>query len=66
MKKLIILAIIAAFAGVSDVEAGYYRTKNNFTGGYTSTGRTNNLGMRRAPAGYHTNSYGVVQKNSSF
>lgn len=55
-----IFVIISAFAGVSVVDAGYYRTKNNFTGGYTSTGRTNNLGMCRAPAGYHTNSYGVV------
>ncbi|MBR3930193.1 MAG: hypothetical protein IKJ62_01270 [Alphaproteobacteria bacterium] len=66
MKKMIIIAIIATFTGISDADAGYYRTKNTFTGGYTSTGRTNNLGMRRAPAGYHTNSYGIVQKNNPF
>lgn len=62
---MIIIATIA-FASVSDANAGYYRTKNNFTGGYISTGRTNNLGMRRAPAGHHTNSYGIVQKNNPF
>ena len=62
---MIIIATIA-FAITSDANAGYYRTKNSFTGNYTSTGRTNNLGMRRAPTGYHTNSYGIVQKNNPF
>ena len=62
---MIILAAVA-FTGIFDANAGYYRTKNSFTDSYTSTGRTNNLGMRRAPTGYHTNSYGIVQKNTPF
>ena len=64
MKKIITLLMLISFLGISNAEAGYYRTKNSFTGTYRSTGRTNNMGMRRAPAGYHTNSWGRVQKNS--
>ena len=52
--------------GISNADAGYYRTKNSFTGTYRSTGRTNNMGMHRAPAGYHTTSFGTVQRNSIF
>lgn len=66
MKKMIALLALVSLVAVSNAEAGYYRTKNSFTGGYQSTGRTNNLGTYRAPAGYHTNSYGYVQKNSIF
>lgn len=64
MKKIIALLALVAFAGISDAEAGYYRNKNSFTGTYQSTGRTNNMGMHRAPAGHHTNSWGQVQKNN--
>ena len=66
MKKIITLLVLVSFIGISNAEAGYYRTKNSFTGTYRSTGRTNNMGMHRAPAGYHTNSWGQVQKNSIF
>ncbi len=66
MNKLIAALLLMSFVGISSVEAGYYRTKNSFTGTYQSTGRTNNMGMRRAPAGYHTTSFGIVQKNSIF
>ena len=64
MKKISTLLMLISFIGISNAEAGYYRTKNSFNGRYYSTGRTNNMGMRRAPAGYHTNSWGHVQKNS--
>ena len=64
MKKIIALLMLVSFVGISNAEAGYYRTKNSFTGTYRSTGRTNNMGMHRSPAGYHTNSWGQVQKNS--
>lgn len=66
MKKILTLLVISSFVTVFSAEAGYYRTKNQFTGKYQSTGRTNNMGMRRAPAGYHTTSFGTVQKNSIF
>lgn len=66
MKKLIALLMLISFAGISNADAGYYRTKNSFTGTYRSTGRTNNMGMHRAPAGYHTTSFGTVQRNSIF
>lgn len=66
MKKLLALLVLCSFATTFSAEAGYYRTKNTFTGKYQSTGRTNNMGMRRAPAGYHTTSFGTVQKNSPF
>lgn len=66
MKKIIALLVLVSFVGISDAEAGYYRNRNSFTGTYQSTGRTNNMGMHRAPAGYHTNSFGQVQKNSPF
>lgn len=64
MKKIMALIALVSFVGITDANAGYYRTKNTFTGTYRSTGRTNNMGMHRAPAGYHTTSYGTVQKNS--
>lgn len=64
MKKIIALVALISLVGITDASAGYYRNKNSFTGTYTSTGRTNNLGTHRAPAGYHTTSYGTVQKNS--
>ena len=67
MKKIIALLVVAVSCfGVCGAEAGYYRTKNSFTGGYASTGRTNNLGTHRAPNGYHTNSFGHVERNSLF
>ena len=64
MKKIMALIALVSFVGITDANAGYYRTKNTFTGTYRSTGRTNNMGMHRAPAGYHTTSYGTVQTNS--
>jgi hypothetical protein len=65
MKKTIILSLIAIFAAGA-ANAGYYRTKNTITGTYQSTGRINNMGMKRAPAGHHTNSWGQVQRNNLF
>lgn len=65
MKKLILVVAAFVFVGMANADAGYYRTKT-FTGRYQSTGRVNNMGKRRAPAGYHTNSWGIVQKNSLF
>ena len=64
MKKIIALAVLAVFTTGFAAEAGYYRTKNPITGTYQSTGRTNSYGTHRAPNGYHTNSWGQVQKNS--
>lgn len=64
MKKIVVLLALVSLVGITDANAGYYRNKNSFTGTYQSTGRTNNMGMHRAPAGYHTTSYGTVQKNS--
>lgn len=64
MKKVVVLLAVVSLIGITDANAGYYRNKNSFTGTYQSTGRTNNLGTHRAPAGYHTTSYGIVQKNS--
>lgn len=66
MKKIVAFLVLISFVGISNAEAGYYRTKNSFTGTYRSTGRTNNMGMHRAPAGYHTTSFGTVQRNSIF
>ncbi len=66
MKKLMLMVVLCIFAGATNAEAGYYRTKNSFTGRYQSTGRVNNMGMRRAPAGHHTNSWGTVQRNNLF
>lgn len=66
MKKILLIVSICVFAGMTNADAGYYRTKNSFTGRYQSTGRVNNIGKRKAPAGYHTNSWGVVRKNSLF
>ncbi len=64
MKKVVFLVALISLVGITDANAGYYRNRNSFTGTYQSTGRTNNMGMHRAPAGYHTTSYGTVQKNS--
>lgn len=66
MKKILALLALVSCCVVCNAEAGYYRTRNSFTGGYTSTGRTNNLGTYRAPNGYHTNSFGHVERNSIF
>lgn len=64
MKKIFALLLLV-FLGIGfSAEAGYYRTKNSLTGHYESTGRTNNIGTYRAPNGYHTNSWGRIQKNN--
>lgn len=65
MRKSIILSLFAVFV-VMSANAGYYRNKDPYTGTYTSTGRTNDMGTYRAPDGYHTDSYGHVTRNSSF
>lgn len=62
MKKIMLVAVLAVFAVATAANAGYYRTRN-YDGTYTSTGRTNDMGMQRAPAGYHTNEYGHVERN---
>ncbi len=62
MKKTMLVAVLAIFVGATAADAGYYRTKN-FDGTYTSTGRTNDMGTGRAPAGYHTNEFGHVERN---
>lgn len=65
MKKILVVFALISFGTVFTADAGYYRTRN-FDGTYTSTGRTNNLGTHRAPNGYHTNSWGHVERNSVF
>lgn len=64
MKKIVALLVLVSFGAGFSAEAGYYRTKNSFTGRYESTGRVNSMGTHRAPNGYHTGSYGMVYKNS--
>ncbi len=66
MKKIMLIVALFVCASATNVDAGYYRTKNTFTGRYQSTGRVNSMGTRRAPVGYHTNSWGRVQKNSLY
>ena len=63
MKKILVVFALICFGAVCNADAGYYRNRN-FNGTYHSTGRTNNMGMHRAPAGHHTNSWGHVEKNS--
>ncbi len=62
MKKIMLVAALAVFVGATAANAGYYRNRN-FDGTYTSTGRTNDMGTGRAPAGYHTTEYGHVESN---
>ena len=66
MKKIMLVVALCVFAGVTNADAGYYRTKNSLTGRYESTGRVNNMGMKRAPSGHHTDSWGNVHRNTSF
>lgn len=65
MKKIFIVFALICFGINLNADAGYYRTRN-FNGTYTSTGRTNNMGMHRAPSGHHTNSWGTVERNNIF
>jgi len=65
MKKVIIASLLLVLAATA-VSAGYYRNKNLYTRSYTSTYKTNNMGTRKAPEGYHTDKYGNVRKNNPY